>query len=263
MSSATDIYYEQSLLWGGQKASAEMLRQQETLAMLPAAARTVLEVGCGDGFILNALARQSGRERIAGTDFSSAALRHVKAPAVIARADALPFADRSWDAVMCLEVLEHLPAPVYARALAELQRVSARYILISVPNRDDLRAAQVTCPECFCRFNLHRHLRAFRAEAMGGLLDDFTLVSCKTIGVKRRYFAHTALVRIGRACGALEAFPPQALCPQCGHHRPPPPAPTPALRASDSRLALFAKRFAPAVKEGKWILALYERRRSR
>jgi SAM-dependent methyltransferase len=263
MSSATDAYYEQSSLWGGQKEPSEILRLNETLAMLPADARSVLEVGCGDGFILNAVARQGGRERLAGTDFSSAALKHVKAPALIASADALPFADRSWDAVMCLEVLEHLPQDVYARTLAELQRVSARHILITVPNRDDLLAAQVTCPKCYCRFNLHRHVRAFRTDTMDGLFDDFSLVACKTIGVKRRYFARTTLVRFGRAIGALNAFPSHAVCPQCGfqksnHAR----SLSQAAPSNNSRLKSLAKKLAPGVTEGKWILALYQRRRS-
>jgi SAM-dependent methyltransferase len=263
MSSATDSYYEQSSLWGGQKAPAEMLRLKETLAMLPADARSVLEVGCGDGFILNAVAQQGGRERLAGTDFSSAALKHVKVPALIASADALPFADRSWDAVMCLEVLEHLPQDVFARTLAELQRVSAKYILITVPNRDDLMAAQVTCPKCHCRFNLHRHVRAFREETMGGLFNDFSLVACKTIGSKRRYFARTTLVRIGRAIGALHSYPSHALCPQCGFQKPnPAKASLQPAHSNNSGLKSLAKKIAPGITEGKWILALYERRRS-
>jgi len=44
----------------------------------------------------------------------------------------LPFDDRSFDTVVCIEVLEHLDA--LHRTFAELVRVSDRYILVSLPN---------------------------------------------------------------------------------------------------------------------------------
>jgi SAM-dependent methyltransferase len=44
---------------------------------------------------------------------------------------ALPFGDRAVDLVVATEVLEHLDRP--GAALAELERVSRRYLLLSVP----------------------------------------------------------------------------------------------------------------------------------
>jgi SAM-dependent methyltransferase len=44
----------------------------------------------------------------------------------------LPFADASFDAALCLEVLEHIEEP---RAfLAEVRRVAPRQLIVSVPN---------------------------------------------------------------------------------------------------------------------------------
>ncbi len=45
---------------------------------------------------------------------------------------AIPFADASFDAALCLEVLEHLENP--AAVLAEIHRVAPHRLLISVPN---------------------------------------------------------------------------------------------------------------------------------
>jgi ubiquinone/menaquinone biosynthesis C-methylase UbiE len=48
---------------------------------------------------------------------------------------ALPFAGRSFDVVTMLEVLEHIPDT--QRALAEICRVAARLVILSVPSKAD------------------------------------------------------------------------------------------------------------------------------
>ena len=45
---------------------------------------------------------------------------------------ALPYKDNSFDLIICSEVLEHLEHP--DKALEELQRVSKKYVALSVPN---------------------------------------------------------------------------------------------------------------------------------
>jgi ubiquinone/menaquinone biosynthesis C-methylase UbiE len=54
---------------------------------------------------------------------------------VLGDATALPFADRAFDGVTALEVLEHIPDT--ARALEEICRVAARFVIISFPAKPD------------------------------------------------------------------------------------------------------------------------------
>lgn len=48
----------------------------------------------------------------------------------------LPFGDNSFDLIMCLEVIEHLDKEEMFLALGELERVTKKYIIISVPNSE-------------------------------------------------------------------------------------------------------------------------------
>jgi ubiquinone/menaquinone biosynthesis C-methylase UbiE len=55
--------------------------------------------------------------------------------AIQADVTALPFADRTFDVVSMLEVLEHIPDTT--KALAEVCRVARQFLILSVPSKDD------------------------------------------------------------------------------------------------------------------------------
>ena len=57
--------------------------------------------------------------------------------ATIAMANALPFAANHFDAVVCLEVIEHVPVPDRSAAASELLRVTrpGGLVVIATPNR--------------------------------------------------------------------------------------------------------------------------------
>jgi len=97
--------------------------------------KSVLEVGCGEGKLANRLIRNAPRpRRYLATDVSLDAISLGLDPRIetaVASAYALPFADSSFDIVVCCEVLEHLDEP--GRGLAELARVARERVLISTP----------------------------------------------------------------------------------------------------------------------------------
>lgn len=98
----------------------------------------VLEVGCGEGFVLERLSKERDDGRYCGLDVSSPALRgaRYRLPAVSlcqGDAGALPFTGASFHLVLGLEVLEHLEAP--EMALDEMVRVAAGPVIISVPHQ--------------------------------------------------------------------------------------------------------------------------------
>jgi SAM-dependent methyltransferase len=97
---------------------------------------TVVDVGTGEGLCLERLLPEARPDtRIVGVEY-----RHDKArmatgldgvAVTVGDAGTLPFADGTADLVLCIEVLEHLPA--VAPAVAELARICGGRCVVSVP----------------------------------------------------------------------------------------------------------------------------------
>jgi SAM-dependent methyltransferase len=105
-------------------------------ASLPALTpRRVLEVGVGEGEVTARLAARWPEATFCGLDLPDPELashwvRGGFAP-LFGDIGRLPFADGTFDLVLAIEVLEHVPFPELA--LAELERVSRTDLVVSVP----------------------------------------------------------------------------------------------------------------------------------
>ena len=100
----------------------------------------VLDVGFGLGYGLEMMAG-AGR-RLAGIDVDAAAVAAAGSlPARIPGLErvavydgtTIPYPDRAFDVVTCIDVIEHVPD--YLSLLSELLRVAGRAVLVSTPNR--------------------------------------------------------------------------------------------------------------------------------
>ncbi|MGA9858586.1 MAG: class I SAM-dependent methyltransferase [Solirubrobacteraceae bacterium] len=110
-----------------------------------AAPRSVLDVGCGEGVLTAQWAQRLGDRRVVGIDLEDPKLRAEWATRTRPNlqfsampVERLSFAHDEFDLVAATEVLEHVNGP--EQALAEMARVSAGWLLVSVPHEPMWRA---------------------------------------------------------------------------------------------------------------------------
>ncbi len=96
--------------------------------VLETGAQKILEIGPGSNIVTHYL-RETGHE-VSTCDFD----KNVK-PDIVADVRSIPVPDKSYDAVLAFQILEHIPFEDLGKALKEFSRISRRSVIISVPYR--------------------------------------------------------------------------------------------------------------------------------
>ncbi len=158
-------------------------RNLQSVGLVPKTARRIMEIGPGVGHSIPLL-----RERCPSADYYAADLsektverlaeRHRGTFAVAAIED-LPWKHVTFDAILMLEVLEHVEAPRTFRVLSALrERLSENGVLIlSVPLREDLRRSYFVCAHCGQQMHQIGHVRSYTPELLHAelRLSGFTI----------------------------------------------------------------------------------------
>ena len=148
-------------------------------ALAPRCRGVVLEAGCGEGYGADLLAGRA--HRVLALDYDAAAIGHVgrrypRVAAVRANLVALPVRDGVVDAVVALQVVEHLWDQ--ARFLRECRRVLAPggALLVSTPNRRTFSPGRDTPLNPF-------HTRELAAAELAELLDEAGFAEVAVLGL--------------------------------------------------------------------------------
>jgi ubiquinone/menaquinone biosynthesis C-methylase UbiE len=142
-------------------------------------ARSVLDVGCGEGVVTERLARLLPSAQILGVDADDTRLgqewqRRSASNLSFQTGSAyeLPFAAGSFELVCALEVLEHLERP--RDALAEMSRVASRALLLSVPNEPSWRISHMLAGRNLSDLgNTPGHINHWSKRAFAKLVSDY------------------------------------------------------------------------------------------
>jgi SAM-dependent methyltransferase len=219
MGKYSQAYFDNPEVW-----SKEAWRQREgdrerarlAAEWFPGDVCSVLDVGCGNGVYTDL--PEPNRFKV-GLDMSRAALQNLRAPRLLADASRLPFDDGSFDAILSMEMLEHLPEDVYQGVLSELKRVARKYILITVPYNERLKYNTVICPSCGKIFHPYHHLRQYQVKDIKTLFGSEVQLTRFTSLVPVRREALPFLWNMIRVYQHRHGknFPNKVVCPRCGY----------------------------------------------
>jgi len=158
---------------------------------------SVLDVGCGNGFLTLPLERLF--DRVVGVDFARAMLDINPAQEKQqADATALPFGDASFDLVVSSHMLHHMPEEQQGRAVNEMARVAKHGVVIWEPNRNN------PAMWLFGRLVPHeRELLKFSPGRLGTLLREAGLptVRLRAEGLITPNLCPAALAPMAQAAG--------------------------------------------------------------
>ena len=137
----------------------------------------IADVGCGTGDLLLELTRRG--VEVLGADDSpeiveAARLRLPGARIAVAPVTQLPFDDASLAAVLLVEVVEHLDNATLDGAFKEARRVlrPGGHLVITTPNKEDIAAAAVQCPDCGCEFHPMQHVRSWTGTTLANAMSS-------------------------------------------------------------------------------------------
>ena len=243
-----DLRWQQSEI-----PARELRRVVATVQAIPAECKRILDVGAGDGRIWEQI-RARGLQ-VTALDLSLVALARLSVPSCCGSADRLPFGDAAFDLVLSTEMLEHVPSSIYPRVLSELARVAGRYVLVTVPNRENLTEQQAKCGACGRTFHIWGHARAYTRAKVNQLFPGFQAIRISEIGDSLDGY-NRLLLWVRQKLGGGFAWDASTYCYHCTASVPCSPRSKFLLKICDGLNLCF---WAPFNRRPSWLLVLYRR----
>lgn len=157
--------------------------KQELLTLVKLTqARHVLDVGCGEGYLLKFLNDQINDWCLEGLDISEELISKAKqkAPSLNLNVQDIyncGYSDGSFDLVLCTEMLEHLEYP--KKALSEIRRLTNRWAILSVPNEPLFAISNLLAGRDILRLGNNKgHCNRWSAKSFVGLVSRHFRISC-------------------------------------------------------------------------------------
>ena len=138
---------------------------------------SVLDVGCGEGVLVQRWAQRLPGSRMVGIDLAEPSIQRGwaehQAPNLeylVVEEPGLPFADDEFEMASAMEVLEHLPDP--GQMLAEMARCARSHLLVSVPREPMWRMLNMARGAYWSSWgNTPGHLNHWSARSLRALLS--------------------------------------------------------------------------------------------
>lgn len=192
-------YYDQGIRRNLSQSIWHKHRFRVIRNLLPKAGTKVLDVGCHAGTFTEEIAKALPEAEVFAIDIDRAAIAYAKKKRPkfhfqVAAAERLPFPNKTFDLVTCLEVLEHVKHP--KKALAEMRRClkDNGWMVLLVPTESLLfRLGWVFWTKGKGRIWQSAHLHSFNGFRLDNLLSE------ERFEIEERKLSHLGMLQAVRA----------------------------------------------------------------
>lgn len=193
-------------------------RIEDLMAIIPRGRSSVLDVGARDGYI-SGLLRQFFPS-VTALDLNKPTFSIERVETLQGDATNLQFPPKSFDVIVCAEVLEHVPD--VERACSELMRVARYEIVIGVPYRQDTRVGRLTCSRCGRINPPYGHVNSFTEQRLASLFSGWTMAIKHLVGPPSPRTNGLSTWLRDRASNPWGDYRQQEPCIYCGSRFEPP-----------------------------------------
>ena len=198
----------------------ELMRTTDLMRLVPINGHTALDVGARDGHFSRLLADRYSE--VVALDLTKPNIDHLRIRCAAGNLLNLEFADKSFDFVLCAEVLEHIPSADLPQACKELARVTRGYLLIGVPFKQDLRLNQTSCHQCGQINPPWGHINRFDAIRLRELFTGLDEVECSLVGETKDVTNSLSAALMTFAGNPFGTYDQDEPCINCGSKLLPP-----------------------------------------
>lgn len=262
MNNYEQSYYENPELWIRERfinTQCEIDRYKTAIKWIPNDTSNLLDIGCGNGAFLYFLEKEKPHIKCTGFERSVMAIKMKLCHSEIMNGDiiSLPFKNEEYDIVTLFEILEHLPYNTFNIALKEIQRVSKKYILISVPYRE--KRLFIKCYYCGCLYNPYYHIRSFDENKLKNLFTKYKLVKIQPFFEIKEYIGLKYIQKFKNMFVKKENIIMTAICPMCGYKEDNVKNNYIKQREYYTYIKNIIKYLWPKTKNYRWVFAIYEK----
>lgn len=175
---------------------------------------SVLEIGARDCYITRLLVDRF--DQVTALDLSMPVISHQRVRPIQGDVTALDFPDRSFDVVVCTEVLEHIAPELLQNACNELARVADKYVVIGVPFEQDIRVCRSRCSHCGKRNPPFGHRNSFSEAKLRQLFAGLRTERVSFTGETRERTNFLSAMLLDLAGNPYGTYHQQEGCVHCG-----------------------------------------------
>ena len=186
--------------------------------IIPKDVKTIIDIGCGEGFFTSRMAQNY---QVIGNDINEKNLVKLQCPTLNCFAHEIDLEPESIDLIFSSEMLEHLPDEnTLLKTVQKFKTISRKYILITVPNQQNLNNNSLKCGRCGHIFNSSFHNFSFDRKKLESLFPGFRTIHFDTIGPVDRPYKHNWLLYIRNNLANNWALPNRyTTCPNCANSK--------------------------------------------